>query len=94
MDTYAWSFGDGGTSSDQNPVYTYYNSGSYTVQLIATKGTSADTLTRPAFILASNGAVYAGPDTTICSGNVYTVVDAYANGATSLLWTTTAIALR
>ncbi|MFT4601371.1 MAG: PKD repeat protein [Arenicella sp.] len=29
-----WSFGDGGTSSDQNPVYAYSSNGVYTVQLV------------------------------------------------------------
>jgi len=29
-DTYAWTFGDGGTSVEQNPVYVYTQSGSYT----------------------------------------------------------------
>lgn len=32
---YYWSFGDGGLSSVQNPVYTYADTGTYTVQLIA-----------------------------------------------------------
>jgi PKD repeat protein len=27
--TYAWSFGDGGTSTDQNPTHTYASGGSY-----------------------------------------------------------------
>ena len=35
-DTYAWTFGDGGTSADQNPVYTYTQSGSYTATLTVT----------------------------------------------------------
>ncbi|PJA07555.1 MAG: hypothetical protein COX70_06240 [Flavobacteriales bacterium CG_4_10_14_0_2_um_filter_32_8] len=29
-----WTFGDGGTDSTQNPIYTYINSGTYTVNLI------------------------------------------------------------
>lgn len=34
--TYNWSFGDGGSSSQTNPTYTYYNPGTYTVTLSAT----------------------------------------------------------
>jgi PKD repeat protein len=34
--TYTWSFGDGGTSSLQNPVYTYTQVGTYTVSLVVT----------------------------------------------------------
>jgi PKD repeat protein len=40
--TWAWTFGDGGTSSVKNPVHTYYTTGTYTVQLTVTNdgGTS------------------------------------------------------
>lgn len=31
-----WDFGDGGTSTENNPVYTYLTSGTYTVKLTAT----------------------------------------------------------
>jgi PKD repeat protein len=36
--TYTWDFGDGGTSTIQNPGHVYVNSGIYTVKLIATNG--------------------------------------------------------
>ena len=35
-DTYAWDFGDGETSAEQNPVYTYAQSGSYTATITVT----------------------------------------------------------
>ena len=31
--SYAWDFGDGGTSAETNPSYTYVNPGQYTVTL-------------------------------------------------------------
>lgn len=34
--TYAWTFGDGGTSTAQNPAYTYATAGTYTATLITT----------------------------------------------------------
>jgi PKD repeat protein len=34
-ESYLWDFGDGGTSTDQNPVHTYANEGNYTVKLTA-----------------------------------------------------------
>jgi PKD repeat protein len=34
-DSYSWAFGDGGTSTEANPVYTYTEAGSYTVVLTA-----------------------------------------------------------
>lgn len=36
--TYAWDFGDGGTSTATNPAHTYTATGSYTVTLTATNG--------------------------------------------------------
>jgi hypothetical protein len=36
--TYLWDFGDGGTSTDANPVHTYVVSGTYNVKLKATGG--------------------------------------------------------
>jgi agmatine deiminase len=39
-----WNFGDDGTSSDQNPVYTYNANGSYTVTLTARSTSGADTV--------------------------------------------------
>jgi PKD repeat protein len=31
--SYSWDFGDGGSSTAQNPVYTFYNTGTYVVTL-------------------------------------------------------------
>lgn len=36
--SWLWNFGDGGTSTLQNPVYTYMNYGTYTANLIAYNG--------------------------------------------------------
>jgi gliding motility-associated-like protein len=44
-DAYSWSFGDGGTSTDINPNYTYNTQGSYTVILTASAGLCSDTAT-------------------------------------------------
>ncbi|WP_327233533.1 ThuA domain-containing protein [Streptomyces sp. NBC_01317] len=37
--TYAWDFGDGGTSTDANPAYTYKKNGTYTATLTVSDGT-------------------------------------------------------
>ena len=42
---YVWNFGDGGTSTDVNPSYTYTTAGSYNVSLLATNSSGCkDTL--------------------------------------------------
>ncbi|MBI5868892.1 MAG: PKD domain-containing protein [candidate division Zixibacteria bacterium] len=45
-----WSFGDGGSSNQKNPVHTYTGPGSYTVRLIAKGDLDSDTMTITDFI--------------------------------------------
>lgn len=40
---YLWKFGDGTTSTDENPIHTYLANGSYNVSLIASGACGADT---------------------------------------------------
>lgn len=42
---FSWSFGDGGNSTDENPVHTYTSDGTYSVELIASSSCGDDTLT-------------------------------------------------
>ncbi len=49
-DTWQWNFGDGGTSTVQNPVHTYTDTGSYTVSFSATNNGCGVTVTKPAFV--------------------------------------------
>lgn len=41
-DTYFWSFGDGNTSTEINPVHIYNNDGTYNVELTSTSSTCGD----------------------------------------------------
>ncbi len=45
-ETYAWSFGDGKTSTDSLPVHTYKSSGMYQVELTAIKGKKTRTVSK------------------------------------------------
>lgn len=51
--TYQWSFGDGGTSTLQDPSHTYANTGVYTVQLIITNACGSDTITTTVTAIAT-----------------------------------------
>jgi PKD repeat protein len=67
--SYSWTFGDGGTSNQQNPSYTYDDPGEYTVTLTVTDDKSdTDVDTTTASILPSDLDVDAG-------GNYYGEVD-------------------
>jgi len=48
--SWSWTFGDGGTSSAQNPSHTYSSAGSYTVSLTATNAYGSDTNTKTGYI--------------------------------------------
>jgi glucose/arabinose dehydrogenase len=51
--TYAWTFGDGATSTAANPVHTYTQAGQYTVRLSVSDGVSS-TLSTPITISVGN----------------------------------------
>lgn len=47
---WVWNFRDGGTSTDQHPVYLYNAEGIYTVTLTATSAAGSDVLVRTDYI--------------------------------------------
>jgi PKD repeat protein len=48
--SWSWTFGDGGTSTAQNPSHTYVAAGVYTVSLTASNAQGSDTATRTGYI--------------------------------------------
>ncbi|MDB2539188.1 PKD domain-containing protein, partial [Flavobacteriales bacterium] len=67
--SWAWDFGDGTTSSLQNPTHTYASVGTYDVSLTVTTSTGSDSETKTGFITVnSNPNINAGIDQTICDG--------------------------
>ncbi len=53
---YIWDFGDGETSTAQDPVHVYYHAGIYTVSLTATGPGGSDTISRNAYITVEKAA--------------------------------------
>ena len=68
--TYSWSFGDGATSSEENPQHTY-STGGYWVTLSINNGTCSDALTLPIWAGDVNDLWY--PDS--CQALFYTIYD-------------------
>jgi PKD repeat protein len=62
---WAWTFGDGGTASTQNPSHTYNAVGLYSVTLTATNGSGSDSYTRTNYINISTGGGGTGACDTI-----------------------------
>ena len=53
VSSWSWDFGDGSTSSDQNPSHTYNDSGRYTVSLTVSDGTNNSVTTKNNLIWAT-----------------------------------------
>ena len=56
--SWAWDFGDGGTSTEQNPEHTYTDPGTYAVTLTVSNAISSDTLSVPDRIIVTLAEVY------------------------------------
>ncbi len=82
-----WTFGDGGTSTAQNPSYEYTSTGTFTVSLTVTGPGGSDTETKTDYITVSDvpTAGFTGSPT---SGEVPLTVNFTntSSGATSYLW--------
>ncbi len=55
--SWSWDFGDGGTSTDQNPLYIYTAAGTYTVNLTATNAGGSNTITKVGYITVTEEQV-------------------------------------
>jgi glucose/arabinose dehydrogenase/regulation of enolase protein 1 (concanavalin A-like superfamily) len=94
--TYAWDFGDGGTSTEANPVHTYTDEGVYAVTLTVSDGEKSAVAavevqpgnTRPEAVVLTPAfeTTYDGGDVIAFSGAASDPEDG-ALGAASLSWT-------
>lgn len=82
--SWAWDFGDGTTSTLQNPSHTYAANGTYTVCLISSNQCGSDTICTPLTIAGCPPLVAAFQDTVI--GLTYAALDQSVGTPTSWLW--------
>ena len=69
VDSYSWDFGDENTSSDQNPLHSYSEAGTYSVSLTVSGPTGSDTETKTDYIqILSPETVIAGFELASSSG--------------------------
>lgn len=75
-----WLFGDGGISTQQNPSYTYQNSGTYDVSLITFNNSGTDTLTKIAFINVEKPNIISIQNADACLNGSATLSVSNGNG--------------
>ena len=78
-----WLFGDGGTSTLQNPSHTYTTPGTFNVTLVSQNNSGCiDTIVKPVIIYPLPAA-NAGADKSVCTGSPVTLT---ATGGTTYVW--------
>ncbi|MBR9919974.1 MAG: PKD domain-containing protein [Bacteroidetes bacterium] len=84
--SYEWDFGDGETSTDENPIYTYPEDGEYLVTLIAFNDCGPDTLSIPVVILTLPTADFSASPTDGCAPLTVDFTNLSSDNALSYAW--------
>ncbi|HIA05652.1 MAG TPA: PKD domain-containing protein [Flavobacteriales bacterium] len=83
--SWSWDFGDGNSSTAQNPVHTYGADSTYTACLIATNACSADTICDTVTVAASNCTPTIAAFTSSNNGLIVNFTDS-SSDATGWAW--------
>lgn len=88
IDSYAWIFGDGGTSAIQNPTHNYSTAGTYTVSLTTSGDCGDDTETKPEFVTVNGAptAQFSADPTEVTVGETVNFTDESTGSVSSWLW--------
>jgi PKD repeat protein len=86
--SWAWDFGDGATSTDQNPSHLYMKEGTYTVKLTVKNNFGQDTKVMTDLITIGGGAAvdFSADKTTVGVGRVVSFTDLSTINPTSWAW--------
>ncbi len=84
--TYLWDFGDGQTSTQQNPTHQFATSGNHNVTLTATSGGSCSNTKTNVVVVYPNPVANAGPDQTIQYGGVAQLNGSAGTGMFNYHW--------
>ncbi|MDY8135481.1 PKD domain-containing protein [Aquimarina sp. 2201CG5-10] len=80
VSSYLWDFGDGTTSTSQNPEHTYADSGQYTVSLSVTNDVGSDTNTKNNIVDITIASLPDSVNETVCSGSSASLTLSGSNG--------------
>ncbi len=78
-----WDFGDGNTSSMQNPSHTYTANGTYTVELTATNANGSNAYTETSYITVALPTAPTADHDTVCVGDSAVLM---ATGTSNVVW--------
>ncbi len=84
--SYAWDFGDGGTSTETNPIYTYATDGTYTVTLSASNACGTVTKPQTITVASSPSAGFTVSNNTGCAPFAVQFSNTSSANATSYEW--------
>ncbi len=80
-----WSFGDGTTTTEENPTHLYTENGTYTVSLTVTNEAGTDTETITSYIVVDRPSAPSAADETICEEGEVTL-SATGTDEGDLIW--------
>ena len=83
--TWSWDFGDGSTSTEQNPVHTYAKTGTYSVTLTVTNGSCMHFTTRAVMVIDET-ADFTSSDSVLCRNQTAVFAAPTINKANILNW--------
>lgn len=84
-----WDFGDGTTSTVQNPSHKYISNGTYAVKLVVSNLSGKDSVLKTSYIVVNKPAAPTGTGDKICSAGTANLT-ATGSGSGSLVWYTSA----
>jgi len=84
--SYAWAFGDSGTSTNANPTHTYTTDGTYTVTLTTTNACGSTTSTNTVTVTLPPTAGFNAPVTSGCAPLTVTFNNTSSSNATTFAW--------
>ena len=83
--SWSWTFGDGGTSTAQNPSHEYTSVGTYTVSLTATNAYGNDTETKTGYITVTDGSTSSVHISAIAVGRSANGRNLYGNASVTVV---------
>ena len=86
--SWQWDFGDGTTSTEQNPTHSYMSEGTYSVTLTVKNAFSTDTNVKKNLITVGKGPAvdFVADKTTFGVGRIVTFTDLSSNSPTNWVW--------